>query len=418
MKKFRISILAALAAVAALPAQALGHFAASQGLVAGANTITNLIPDIYAALDVVSRELVGMIPAVSSDMTFERAAVGQTVRSHVAPAATASDITPGVTPPDDGDQTIGNVQMSITKARRVPVRWNGEQSKGLNNGGPGRSTIMRDQFAQAMRTLVNEVEADLCGLHIYASRAYGTAGTTPFATADDWTDASESLRILKDNGAPLTDLNLVINTAAGAKFLGKQARVDAQGSDSIIRQGILLPTLGFSLRESAGIVTSTAGTGSGATTNTAGYAVGSTVITLASAGTGTIVAGDVITFAGDTNKYVVASGDTDTSNGGTITLAAPGLRKAIAASATAITVVAAAARNMCFARSAIHLATRVPALPEEGDLAVDRQIVTDPRSGLSFEIAMYMQYRQVQYEVSCVWGVKAVKSEHMALLLG
>jgi len=382
-----------------------------------ANTITNLIPDIYNALDVVSRELVGFIPAVSHDMTFERAAVGQTVRSPVAPAATASDITPGVTPPDDGDQTIGNVSMTIQKARRVPVRWNGEQSLGLASG-PGRGGIMRDQFAQAMRTLCNEVEADLGGLHIYASRAYGTAGTTPFGTADDWTDASETVRILKDNGAPGGQHQLVINTAAGAKFLGKQARVDANGSDSILRQGILLPVTGLDLRESAAIVTSTAGTGASATTNTAGYAIGATVITLASAGTGTIVAGDVITFAGDTNKYVVASGDADVSNAGTITLAAPGLRKALAASAVAITVVAAAARNMAFARSAIALATRAPALPQEGDLALDRQIVTDPRSGLSFEISMYAQYRQVQYEVALAWGVKAVKTEHMAILLG
>lgn len=411
MKTFRLSILAAVTAV-------FSKFAVSQGLVSGANTITNLIPDIYSALDVVSRELVGLIPAVSSDMTYERAAVGQTVRSPVAPAATATDITPGVTPPDDGDQTIGNVSMTITKARRVPVRWNGEQSLGLDNGGPGRANIMRDQFAQAMRTLVNEVEADLGGLHIYASRAYGTAGTTPFGTADDWTDASESLRILKDNGAPQSGMNLVINTAAGAKFLGKQARVDAAGTTSIIEQGLLVPRIGFELRESAGIVTSTAGTGASATTNNAGYAIGATVITLASAGTGTIVAGDVITFTGDTNKYVVASGDADVSNGGTITLAAPGLRKAIAASATNITVVASAARNMAFTRNAIVLATRVPALPKEGDSAVDRQIVTDPRSGLSFEIAMYPQYRQMQYEVSIAWGQKVVKTEHLALLLG
>lgn len=383
-----------------------------------ANTITNLIPDLYTALDVVSRERVGIIPAVSSDMTFERAAVGQTVRSPVAPASTAGDITPGVTPPDDGDQTIGNVNMTITKARRVPVRWNGEQSRGLDNNGPTRSRIMIDQFAQAMRTLCNEVEADLAALHVYASRAYGTAGTTPFGTAGDFTDATNALKILKDNGAPQSDLHLIIDTAAGAKLLGLQSRYDIAGDTMMQNQGIIVNKAGWDIRESAQIVTSTAGTAASATTNNAGYAVGATAITLASAGTGTLVAGDVITFAGDTNKYVVTSGDTDVSNGGTITIAAPGLRVAMSAATKAITVVAAAARNMAFARNAIALATRAPALPEEGDLAVDRQIVTDARSGLSFEVSQYMQYRQVQYEVALAWGVKVIKPEHFALLLG
>lgn len=383
-----------------------------------ANTLTNLIPDVYNALDIVSRELVGIIPAVSSDMSFERAAVGQTVRSPVAPVASASDITPAVTPPNDGDQSIGNVLMTIDKARRVPVRWAGEESRGLNNGGPGRSRIMVDQFAQAMRALCNEVEADLAALHIFFSRAYGTAGTTPFGTAGDFQDASNALKILKDNGAPIGDAQLVIDTTAGAKMLGLQSRYDIAGDVRMQNQGVLIEKAGLQIRESAQIITSVAGTGANATTNNAGYAVGSTVITLASAGTGTIVAGDVITFAGDTNKYVVASGDADTSNGGTITLAAPGLRKAIANSATNITVLAAATRNMVFSRSAIVLATRAPALPEEGDMAADRQIVTDPRSGLSFEISMYKQYRQVQYEVALAWGKKVVKTAHTALLLG
>lgn len=408
-----------LSAMAEIAHAKLFNHMAESGMVLGANTLTNLIPDVYSALDVVSRELVGIIPAVTRDPSTERAAVNQTVRSFVAPAAAAGDITPGVTPPDDGDQTIGNVSLTITKARRVPIRWNGEQTLGVNNGGPGVQAIKRNQIAQAIRTLVNEMEADLAALYVNASRQYGAGGTVPFGTAGDYTDASFARKILVDNGAPTSDLQLVVNTGAGANLRGKQGgKANEAGTDIILRQGVLLDVHGFAIRESAQIKTHTKGTGASATTNAAGYAVGATTITLASAGTGTIVAGDTITFAGDTNKYVVASGDADVSGGGTITLNAPGLMQAIPASATAITVEASGPRSLAFARSAIVLATRAPALPEEGDSAIDRTLITDPVSGITFELAMYAQYRQMQYEISAAWGVKTVKNEHLALLAG
>lgn len=382
-----------------------------------ANTLTNLVPNVYKALDVVSRELVGLIPAVTLDPDVARAAMNQTVYSHVAPASTASDITPGVTPPNDGDQTIGSKGITITKSRRVPIRWNGEEARGVNSG-PGLLSIQQNQIAQAIRTLTNEIEADLAALQSKFSRAYGTAGTTPFATAGDYTDASEVLRILKDNGAPQSDNQLVINTAAGAKLIGKQSQAYMQGNDTMIRQGVLLDHAGLSLRESGQIVTFTKGTAASATTNNAGYAVGATVLTLASVGTGTILAGDILTFAGDTNQYVVASGDADVSNGGTITLAAPGLRVAMSAATKAITVVGNSARSMAFNRSAVVLSTRLPALPEGGDMAVASEIVVDPRSGLAFEIRQYNQYRQIQWELAAAWGCEVMKTEHTSLLIG
>lgn len=384
------------------------------------NTLTNLIPTAYSALDTVSRELVGLIPAVTRDATTERAALNQTVRSPVVPAGSASNITPGVTPPDDGDQTIGNVSLTINKARRYPIRWNGEEQRGINNGGPGVNTILQNQFQQAFRALANEVEADLAALYTSASRSYGAGGSVPFGTAGDYTDASSVLKILLDNGAQSLDRQLVLNTGAGANLRGKQGGrgVDAEGTDRLLRQGVLLDIHGFAVRESGQIRTHTKGTASGATTNSAGYAVGATTITLASAGTGTIVAGDSVTFTGDTNQYVVVSGDTNVADGGTITIAAPGLRQAIPASATNITVSATGPRSMAFTRDALVLAHRLPALPEGGDLAVDRQVVQDPVSGLAFEIAMYPQYRQMQIEVSAAWGVACVKPENLALLLG
>ena len=385
------------------------------------NTITGLIPEIYEALDIVSRELTGMIPSATMNASANEAAVGQAIRVDVEPAGNVSNITPAMVVPDPTGQTSGFTDIIITKSRAAEFGFNGEDQKGLNTGA-GYGSVRANKIAQAIRAVTNEVETDLCGLQSTFSRAVGTAGTTPFGTANDYTDGSKALQVLKDNGAPLQDNQLVINTTAGVNLLGKQAAVADAGSDSILRQGVLLDINGMPIRESAQIVDQAAGGIAGAaTTNAAGYAVGATVLTLAAGGTGNVVAGDVVTFAGDTNKYVVASAvfaGVNPAAGDTITLAAPGLRVAMTAATKAITKIAASSRNMAFNRSAIVLAARAPARPTEGDMASDVIIITDPRSGLSMEFAMYKGYRKVRYEVGLAWGVKNIKPEHTALLLG
>lgn len=388
-----------------------------------ANTLTGLIPTMYTALQQVAAEMTGIIGGAARDATMERLAKGSTVRSPIAPAVTASDITPGVTAPNDGDQVFSYVDLTLDKSRYVPIRWNGEEQLALAApGGPQVNIMLRNQFAQAYRALVNEVEVDLfTKAYKAASRAYGTAGTTPFGTANDLSDFAGVAQILDDNGAPRTDRHLALSTTAMANIRGKQSvlfKANEAGTDELLRQGTVGRVEGFDLHPSAAVKQVTKGTGSGYLVNNAsGYAVGATTIAV-DTGTGTILAGDVITFTGDANKYVVASA----LSGGSLSIASPGLRQAVADN-VAITVGNSYVPNIAFVRGAVILATRAPAMPVDAngnamDDADDVTIVQEPNTGIAFQVALYRQYRQIKYEVGLAWGTGAVNPEQIALLLG
>jgi len=373
-----------------------------------ANTLTNLIPSAYEALDVVSRELVGLIPSVNRTSTADRVAKDQTLYVPIAPANTTSDITPAMTVTAASDQTIGTKSLTISNYKVSSFGYTGEEMYSLD-AGPGSANVVRDQIAQALRVHVNEIElAVYNAAKIAASRAYGTAGTAPFAS--NLADPANIKKILDDNGAPMADRSLVIDTTAGAalRTLAQLTKANEANDSSLLRQGTLLDLHGFAVRESAQIASHTAGTGASYQLNGA-HSAGATTIAV-DTGSGTVLAGDVVTI--NSVKYVVATALAS----GSFTINAPGLRTALSDN-TAVTVNAAHVKNLGFSRNAILLATRLPKAGSQ-DLAVDRQVITDPRSGLSFELAMYPGYRMNKVEVAIAYGVSVVKPEHLAVLLG
>lgn len=378
-----------------------------------ANTYTNLLSDVYAATDVVSRELLGFIPAVQRSSSAERCQLNaNAIRSGVAPVNTAAgDVTPAMSLPAAADQTIGNTALTITKSRFAPFSWSGEDQAGINSGA-GYLTTRQDQIAQAMRALVNECEADVAAAaRKAASRAYGTAGTTPFAT--NFAESAQVNKILLDNGAPLSDKSLILNTTAGVNLrtlLNNPLAANSSLANDLTRQGVLIDVNGFAHRESAQLGIVTKGTGTSYVLNGA-HAVGATSIVLKT-GSGTVLAGDVLTIGN--HMYVVKTG---IAAPGTAIINAPGLLEAGSDGGT-VTIGNNFTPSVGFTRNAIELATRLPALPEEGDMAIMRETITDPRSGLVFELAVYPGYRMVVYQVMLAWGVLARKPEHIALMLG
>ena len=379
-----------------------------------ANTLTNLIPTLYQAIDIVSREITGFIPAVKVNASAEGAAVDESIRVPVTGQTQTYNVSPGTTAPDNGDQTIDNVEIKITKSKMVPIRWNGEEQLGFSNNGT-YNKVLSDQMVQAMRLLVNEVEADIAGTYKSASRAYGTAGTTPFASSLG--DAAQARKMLLDNGAPMVDLQLVVDSVAGANLrsLTHLTHANEAGTDATLRRGTLLDLMGFAVRESAQVASHTAGSATGTVTvnNASNYGRGATSIAWDTATAAALKAGDVLTFGTDANKYILSADNTATP----LVLNKPGLVKGVNDN-TAVAIGSGYTANLAFHRDAIQLVTRAPAMPNGGDMADDVMSITDPVSGLSFQVAVYREYHRVKFEVGLAWGVKLIKPEHAVILLG
>lgn len=379
------------------------------------NVLNNLAADLYRAADVVGRELVGFIPSSTLNTAEgQRVAKGGIVRSHFTRTPTVgSTYAPSMTVPEGTDQTVDNKTLTVNQYASVQIPWTGEDIKHVNNGA-GYETIYGDQLAQAMRAISNTIESYVAGVvKAGSSRAFGTAGTTPFGS--NFNEIAELRQILVDNGCPMDNqVSLVINSLAGTKLrnLAQLQKVSEAGGSELLRQGTLLDLQQIMIKESAGIGLHTKGTGSGYLVNSAAITAGTTVIP-ADTGTGTILAGDVVTFAADTvNKYVVGT----TLSGGSFALGAPGTRVAIADN-NAITVGNNYTPNVAFHKSAVEVVCRAPELPS-AEIAIDVMDVTDPWSGLTFQVAVYAGYQKSMIEVRCFYDAVVWKPNHVATLLG
>lgn len=377
-----------------------------------ANVLTDLAADIYKAADIVGREQVGIIPSITINAGSQAVAQGDTIRSFFTRSATVGTVTPAMTIPEGTDQVVDNKTMTLDTTASVKIPWTGEDMKHVSNGA-GFETIYGDQIRQAMRSITNQVETQV-GAAIYqgASRAYGTAGTTPFAS--NFNEVAQLRKILVDNGCPMDgQVTMALNSIAGVNLrnLAQLQKVNEAGGEELLRRGELLNLQGLMLKESAGIADHTKGTGTSYQLSAAG-SIGDTTISV-DTGSGTIVAGDIITINGDTNKYVVTSA----LSGGSFTIGAPGLLSAAADNA-AVTVGDDFTGNVAFHRAAVELGMRPMAQPNGGDAAVDRMTVQDPFSGLVFEIAAYKGYNKAMFDISCLYGYKVWKDDFVATLLG
>ena len=378
-------------------------------------TLTALAPILFSAAQNVSAEPAGILDAINTTWDDKGVAKGDTVKVPYAAVQETTDFAPLNVSPGGDDQTAGSVSVMITQSKKTkPMVLTGEQLRSLENGG-NRDEWVRQWAEQSMRSLRNLAEADAANYIKYgASRAVGTAGTTPFATDLDL--IVDVKQVLRDNGCPFSDPQLVINSAAAAKLqkLGIYQQAYAAGSDEERRSGIYKPQFGFQLRDSAGIAQHASTAAASYVTDTAlDQAVGTTSL-IVDTGTDDIAAGDVFSIADGGGHYYVSAAALGAATDGPLLLNRPGLR-ALGVKNKALTFVGSYTPNFAFERSAVVGIMRPPLIPSNPTI---KQMVISDKFGHSYLMLEIAQYGQVIWEMHLAYGFKVVQPEHVALILG
>jgi hypothetical protein len=383
------------------------------------NILTALAPTLFSAANQVAAEPFGVINAMRTDFDSKGVAVnideqsGTTapvVKVPVAPTRTESDWSPSMTTTAGTDGTATTVDVSIDYSKHVSWNFMGEELRVLENG-DNRNEYVSQLIMEGMRGLRNPAEIRAAAaIKIGASRAFGTAGTTPFAS--DLSALTNARKILQDNGAPLTDLQFVGNTACGLNLrnLGIIQQAYQAGSASERRSGTLERQFGFQINESAGIAVHTKGTGASYLANGA-VAVGGTDITV-DTGSGTIIPGDVLTYAADsTNKYVV--GTALAAN--VVKINKPGALVAIPDN-NALTVGNNYTANLAFERSAVIAVFRPPIIPQ-GNGSMTQRLITD-KFGMTYLLVQIVGDGMITWRLHICYGFKVINPQFVALVLG
>lgn len=370
------------------------------------NNFAAIAPTAYSAAKEVAAEPTAIVGSINMDFDDKGVAKGDSVDVPVSPATDQTDFAPAATSSTGDSTTPTNIAVEITHSKKVTRHITGEQLRSLENAGTNTEWV-RQWLAQSMRTLRNGAEnVAYDALRVGASRAYGTAGTTPFGS--DLTALTNARKILKDNGAPLVDMQFVCNTDAELNLtnLGIIQQAYQAGSDAERRSGNVGRQFGFQIGASAAIDQNTKGTGASYQLNGA-HAIGATTIAV-DTGSGTILAGDVVTIGN--HKYVANTA----LAGGSFTISAPGLREAFADN-QAVTVGNNFVANLAFERSAFVGVMRPPLMP--ANPTQQQLLVSDP-FGLTYLLLEIAQYGQITWELHLAYGFKPVNSEFAALVLG
>jgi hypothetical protein len=379
-----------------------------------ANVLTNVMPKLLAQGLVTLRQNAIMPRLINRRYEAMAGQRGSTVDVPIPSAITVRDVTAAVTMPANQDFSPGLVQIQLNKWKEAPFQMSDKDILEAMSG-----TIPM-QAAEAIKGLANQVDADILAEYKRVFNYVGTAGTTPFVS--DVSNFTDAMVLMDTELSPTEERRVVLDPRAqgNALKLPEFLRADARGDQGGIIKGQIGEKIGSLWFMDQNVPTHTSTVLSvGAATVNGVHAVGAgslfndgfitgTVSIAKATNTSDLVAGDILTFAGDTQTYTVVTAVT-LAVGNTAVTISPPLRTA-KVGGEAVTLKASHKVNLHFHRDCFALASR-PLLDVADGLGNLIQSAIDPVTGLVLRLEISRQYKQTTFSYDILYGTKCVRPQ-------
>jgi hypothetical protein len=275
--------------------------------------------------------------------------------------------------------------------------------------------IIDDHIRPAAYALADDIDQKLAALYTDVPWYDDLTGTPTVA------DITEPRKILRDNSVPLDDparLHYMIDSSLEAGFLGLSAFSQHQGAGDLgvntQMRGSLGTKFGAEVFANQNTPSHTKGTcdDTALKVGAAGGSAGDTTIDLLAvdAGvTGTLVAGDVLEIAGDSQKYAVTATNTAAANAFTAVPITPALSMDHAADVAVTAVLDNHVANLMFHRNAFALAM-APMSEMGNELGAKIAAITDPVTGLAIRSRIFYigDSSEVRVALDVLYGVQTL----------
>lgn len=375
---------------------------------ANANTLTQVIPQLLAQGLLALRQMAVMPRFVNRGYEALAGDKGSTIDITIPSAIVAVAVSPSYVPPDDLGVVPTKVAMALDQWYEAPFFLSDQDMLQAMNG------IIPMQASEAVKALGNNVDAAILALYKQVYGYAGLAGTVPFGS--DVSDFLNADQVLNDQLAPLDPRYVVINSRAKANAMGLRQFQDIsyRGDSAGIIKGDIGEKFGAFWALDQNVPRHTAGTYTTGYLTSGAAILGAKTVTVTGGALGTLVAGDIIDFAGSTQTYTIVS----STGGSTVTniVFEPGLVLATSGS-EAITKRASHRVNLAFHRDAFALASR-PFSGADPMGVGTYQSAVDPVSGLALRLEVSRQHKRTRFSYDILYGVKCVRPELACRIAG